>query len=322
MFQKLPAMLIAFAAAMIPITANASHRSPLYQAADMYRDAVVEFERQVIRARSFDRADVRLVDDLEDATSVLRSAARNPDRVDRLLPAWREVTALQGIVERAIFDRACYPTNPVIVYHWQAVTYAYAQIATEMSCLSTAPTAIVQTPEVRYRERFPVETSWQNDFDCPRESYRCSLYPLETVPYVGQPYTQPRYGSQPRYESFPPVGQPYLPAPQSNSMELNPPQVAIPESAVTPQIIPPLSVPRQIIPELSVPPLSVPQRNPEIGVPHSVVPGQVVPRATRSGSVDLNRTRQLGPSPLIADPAGYRFREPTRYSSTPVNQNR
>ena len=120
-------------------TAEASPRTLIYQAANSYRDAVREFERQVLRVPYIHRHDERLVDDLEDQTSRLRSAARHPEIASRFIPEWNKTLSLQAQVETAIFGPGCYPRNPVLEQHWQQVLYRFAVMAEQVSCFTTNP---------------------------------------------------------------------------------------------------------------------------------------------------------------------------------------
>ncbi|QDT13656.1 hypothetical protein [Planctomycetes bacterium K23_9] len=138
--KKLSVLLLFFATSLNSV-ASASHDSPLYEATDRYRDVVVDFERHVIQARAYDRYDVRLVDDLEDSTSRLRSAARHAHRSekydDRFASALREINKLQDRVEHAIFGQACYHSSPEVIRCWQSVVHAYTDVIHEAACLST-----------------------------------------------------------------------------------------------------------------------------------------------------------------------------------------
>lgn len=138
--KKFPVMLLVLAAAVSASTVSASHDSPLYEATDRYRDAVVHFERHVIQARTFDRYDVRLVDDLEDSTSRLRSAARHAyrsaDHDYRFASAMRAVTKLHSRVEQAICGEPSFHQHPELAGCWQAVTHAFAAVINEANCLA------------------------------------------------------------------------------------------------------------------------------------------------------------------------------------------
>ncbi|WP_146528842.1 hypothetical protein [Novipirellula artificiosorum] len=109
--------------------AKAGHEPTLYRAADDYRDAVVHFERDVLRLRYVHRDDKRLVDRLEDATSRLRSESRHARDLNRLLYRWEEIQLLHQTVRSALFGRPCYPRNPELAVCWQEVECAYTQYA-------------------------------------------------------------------------------------------------------------------------------------------------------------------------------------------------
>lgn len=116
--------------AIAPLSgARAGHETPLYQAACQYREVVREFERGVLRAHCFGRYDQRLVDRLEDTTSRLRSAARHPERVERLLYEWNEIQSLHPRVAEAIFDPARYPHHPQLAACWAQVQCAFDRFA-------------------------------------------------------------------------------------------------------------------------------------------------------------------------------------------------
>lgn len=134
------------AAAWSPSAARAGHDSPLYEAADHYRDAVKHFEDDVQDADYFNRYDEKLVDQLEDATSHLRSAARDLDHLDRLFYEWDEVQSLQPRVERAIFGRRCYPPHPQLMGCWEDAQIAYGRLAREMHVIRGRPFCVA--PEV------------------------------------------------------------------------------------------------------------------------------------------------------------------------------
>ena len=130
--KKLTTLLLMMAATIIPSVATADH-SPLYKAADAYRDAVVQFERQVIRSGAYDRYEVRLVDALEDSTSVLRSASRDP-LSRRFESAFDEVGSLQDRVASSLFARGCPRSASYLTRYWQSVNYAYLDLIKELRC--------------------------------------------------------------------------------------------------------------------------------------------------------------------------------------------
>ena len=133
----------------ISSTARADHDSPLYAAADAYRDAVKAFEDRAKDHDHLPRYDRRLVDQLEDATSDLRSAAKHPEELERLLFHWNNVQPLHSRVDLAIFHRPGYPVSPLLSRSWQRVDITFNQLAAEMSLL--------HTPHVHaYRSHRPV----------------------------------------------------------------------------------------------------------------------------------------------------------------------
>lgn len=127
--------VIASAIVLNVSTASAGHDSPLYRAASNYREAVRDFEDHVFRIHYIDRYDKRLVDELEDATSHLRSAARHPDDLRRLLYRYRAVESLHFRVESALFGPDRYRANPVLARCWERVTCAHADLAEEIRCV-------------------------------------------------------------------------------------------------------------------------------------------------------------------------------------------
>ena len=118
---------------IVPLAgARAGHETPLHRAACQYREAVRDFERGVLRAHCFGRYDERLVDRLEDTTSRLRSAARHPERVDRLLYEWNEIQSLHPRVAEAIFDPARYPYHGQLAACWAEVQCAFDRFGHEV----------------------------------------------------------------------------------------------------------------------------------------------------------------------------------------------
>lgn len=113
-------------------SARADSRSPIYCAADAYREAVREFERLVLRIRYIERVDERLVDDLEDSTARLRSAARDYRRLDRLSQRFAETDRLHCRVESVFFTRPVYPPNRELDLCWRDVSRAYVVLVNEL----------------------------------------------------------------------------------------------------------------------------------------------------------------------------------------------
>lgn len=129
---------VAFVAALIavlagPQTAQAGHDSPLYIAADRYRDAVSHFEDEARRVRTIDRSVLRLIDDFEDQTGDLRSAARHPDRSDRLAREFNDVRFLQAQTEQAVFGTGCPIIAQALTPCWGDVLNSYAVLQQQIS---------------------------------------------------------------------------------------------------------------------------------------------------------------------------------------------
>mgnify|MGYP001827411352 CR=1 FL=1 len=134
--MKFAAAFSVMAFAIVPMSsARASHGTPLYEAACQYREAVREFERGVLRAHCFGRYDERLVDRLEDTTSRLRSAARHPERVERLLYEWNEIQSLHPRVAETIFDPQRYPHHTQLAGCWARVQCTFDRFAHELYSL-------------------------------------------------------------------------------------------------------------------------------------------------------------------------------------------
>lgn len=130
-------VVIAFATVfgMTAKSAQADPQSALRRSTECYRDAVKKFELLVIRTRYIDRFDERLVDELEDSTSRLRSAARDERRCDRTQSRFAETAALHFRVESVFFTRSAYPFNPQLEACWSIVSTAYADLEYHMQSL-------------------------------------------------------------------------------------------------------------------------------------------------------------------------------------------
>ncbi|WP_182869624.1 hypothetical protein [Stieleria mannarensis] len=124
-----------FAALLTPRRAEGGSNSPIYAAASDYRDAVREFERVVLRTPKIRSSVERLVDDLEDSTSDLKSAARDPARLDRLLSRFVATDALHCRVELTFFGDPIFPAEPRLEESWIAVHEAYARLVYEVHYL-------------------------------------------------------------------------------------------------------------------------------------------------------------------------------------------
>ncbi|TWU45672.1 hypothetical protein Q31b_08480 [Novipirellula aureliae] len=197
-----------FAGVMFTSTASASSRGPLYEASDNYRDAVCDFEGHVLRLRYIEREDRRLVDQLEDATSRLRSDARRASDLDlraleRLNGTWAEIESLHHTVEIALFDQPSYPCNPTLEACWARVDMAHRQfglvlgranaIAAEqqasmhnhaISRLSISPPVAAPIHYESYRQRVaPIPSYRSPSSPTPTDRFRST--PIRSTPSSG-----------------------------------------------------------------------------------------------------------------------------------------
>jgi hypothetical protein len=132
MTRSLAAMTVVTAAVLFTETADAGHDPPVYCAAERYREAVREFERHVLDVRYIARCDERLVDDLEDSTARLRSAARHCDRPDRLFERFCETERLHRRVEWVFFSSGKYARNIELERCWRHVHHSYGTLVEEI----------------------------------------------------------------------------------------------------------------------------------------------------------------------------------------------
>ena len=214
--KNLSIIALLLAAVLVPTSVQAGHDSPLTNAARAYRDAVVDFERNVIRARYIDRYDVRLVDDLEDATSELRSASRDPFRGNRFAHAWQDVSDLHRRVEASLFGRGNYRIDPQLARCWATVVCAYTDLIAQVNYLDNHAYGGVHGGTV-YRERAIVPTPRVPEVVLPQV-----ITPNVTIPEIYIPPTPsaPTIPAPPitvptpevRYRATPEV---YVPAPIS-----------------------------------------------------------------------------------------------------------
>ena len=274
--RVLPIAVLALLAGMMPAAVQASHNSPLYTAANQYRDAVVDFERQVLRSDMFDRHDERLTDDLEDATSVLRSAARNPGT--RFDHAWHEVQLLHPRVEAAIFGRSCYRPSGHLVRCWQSVVRAYGDLIHEIEYLRDTQDhaylqnrRVVTTRVVVPSISIPVPPPFARGEVCPLSRRTITppsvLAPRQQLPNYPQTiYPQTIYPQTTIEQTIP---QPQLNAPIESYIE--------PDSGVPLSSMPGNVSPSPIAPESTFPNEIYPRHLPGDPVPNESLPYNVVP---------------------------------------------
>ncbi|MCO8122035.1 hypothetical protein NHH03_09825 [Stieleria sp. TO1_6] len=170
-------------------SARAGHESPVYCAADQYREAVRKFERLVLRTRYVERYDERLADDLEDSTSRLKTAARDPRRLDRLFERFAHTQILHCRVEEVFFLRTVYPPNPQWDACWQIVNLTYQNLVQEMRCLQSVRHA--GHGHAIYQE--PTEIKIQVPAVLPRPLYQNDYpYQYQSQPSLPAPVAPPR----------------------------------------------------------------------------------------------------------------------------------
>ncbi len=128
--------------------------TPIYAAASDYRDAVRDFERVVLRTPKIRSSVERLVDDLEDSTSELKSAARDPARFDRLIGRFVTTDALHARVELTFFGDPLYPPEPHLEESWMAVYEAYGRLVYEIRYLQQLRSAKRGRPVAIIDHRF------------------------------------------------------------------------------------------------------------------------------------------------------------------------
>lgn len=198
---------------VVPQQASASHESPVYCAAEWYREAVRDFERHVLRIRYIERCDERLVDDLEDSTSRLRSAARHPDRLDRLFERFAETDVLHCRVETVFFTEPIYPPNRELEICWRRVAHAYGALVEEMRCLGS---------QHHHGHRYPLGTGGH---DHPTRPTAGLVIPVPTLP-ITAPITAIGPGPGIR-GTLPPQNLPRLPRADSMPRSASVPQGAV-----------------------------------------------------------------------------------------------
>lgn len=121
MKTPLIAVLVALCTSLSLANIATASESPLYRAADEYRDAVLDFEREVFRSRHFGRDAERLADALEDASGRLRTAARRCEDVGRLLNEWNDIQCLMPRVEAVVFGGPPCQDTAVLEFRWAHV---------------------------------------------------------------------------------------------------------------------------------------------------------------------------------------------------------
>ncbi|NND97783.1 MAG: hypothetical protein HKN47_10695 [Pirellulaceae bacterium] len=109
----------------------------LHAAATEFRNAVLIFERDVVRVRGVLRNDERIVDKFEEATKRVAIAAKNPRLMKRLTTEYRKMLPLQAQAERAIFGK--YTPHHGLIQSWDAVLYFQSVFEQEFAFHSEYP---------------------------------------------------------------------------------------------------------------------------------------------------------------------------------------
>lgn len=135
----------------VPQIATAGE-SPLFRAADEYRDAVLDFEREVFRSRHFGRDAELVADALEDASGRLRTAARRSDDLGRLLNEWHGIQCLMPRVETIVFGGPPCQDTAVLEFRWAHVQRTAAFVGQYIDALQPV---VVGRPPFDDRRRIP-----------------------------------------------------------------------------------------------------------------------------------------------------------------------
>jgi hypothetical protein len=133
LFTTASAAIVISSLLMTAASAQPSHA--LCEISDEYRNATVDFERHVYRAKYFDSYDERLADRLECAAREFRSAAKNPNDIRRLLYHWQDLTALH-VRSQELLVNAHADCDPELLRCWQPVAETFACLVEEMRCLA------------------------------------------------------------------------------------------------------------------------------------------------------------------------------------------
>jgi len=195
--QRLYFMLVVFAAANIVTdqSARASQRDTILRAANAYRAAVTHFTTEVRRSRHVDRHTVRLVSRLEDKSSDLRSAARRPTIIHRLLSEYTQVESLQYEVEVAVFGHG----DPNVAFNlggcWEEVVCCQQLFAVQLQRLQQGNARI---PTRRASYSLLPSTSHPS---VPQHAHPYKVYPGQPSPYIVR-YRGQNWESSPRGTSF------------------------------------------------------------------------------------------------------------------------
>jgi hypothetical protein len=116
-------------ALLLTSVVQGSGSESLYVLANQYREAVDQFERTLRTVRGIDGADRGLVGRLDDTSSKLRLAAKNPRHLNRLHHEWKSAQSLHAQVEERLFGK--YTPNHELILAWNDVAYSFVVFAEE-----------------------------------------------------------------------------------------------------------------------------------------------------------------------------------------------
>lgn len=139
---------IAALALLAPVSASASHKTPLYRAACEYRDATRHFWKAVIHAPHFDHHQERIVARLADAAAPLPGWSHHPEHhYARMVGRWHEIQIHQEQAHCAIFDHPRCPSVGDLYTCWERVKCAGVEFRRQLSlCGPVAPVRTCATP--------------------------------------------------------------------------------------------------------------------------------------------------------------------------------
>ena len=209
-------MMSATALIGLASTAEAGGRHPVYYAADDYRDAVVDFERAVFKARDMDRAERTLADELEDQTSRIRREARSLDDLPRLGREIDEALRLHQQIEAIVLSDPSRPSIVVLGQNWAIVNDSLGRVISEFQLLVGGSQAVVQPCPPTIIDTAPIYPSAFNLPAAATEHSGSTYYSGRYQPVYGQmsPVISPVRSNS--YQRFPVYGSGHpaiLPAP-------------------------------------------------------------------------------------------------------------
>lgn len=164
----------------VPQIATAGE-SPLFRAADEYRDAVLDFEREVFRSRHFGRDAELVADALEDASGRLRTAARRSDDLGRLLNEWHGIQCLMPRVETIVFGGPPCQDTAVLEFRWAHVQRTAAFVGQYIDALQPV---VVGRPPFDDRRRIPPAgpvPSFRDPFGFPENRFPANSFPANSL---------------------------------------------------------------------------------------------------------------------------------------------